>query len=127
MVKSMGVKKRWKRGAATLFFLLQMSTSMARATEAECVEVKYRGMVPTETFACQAIRDSSVVERVCYDVAKGYMLIRLSGTYYHYCSIEGPVVEALGQAESKGRFYHEKIKGNYDCRVHLVPPYPARC
>ena len=70
---------------------------------------------------------SSFVHRVCYDRANAYMLIKLRGTYYHYCEIDAPTVARLLSADSIGRFYNANIKGDgrdgpFDCRTRRVPP-----
>ena len=66
---------------------------------------------------------SSLVQRVCYDARERYMIINLSGTYYHYCEIPQKAVSGLLGADSMGRHYNAFIKGNYDCRVNRVPAY----
>ena len=93
--------------------------------EARCesVEVKYRGLVDLKPFNCTAVTRSSFVQRVCFDRPNSYMLISLSGTYYHYCDIDGGTVASLLSAESMGRFYNSQIKGRFDCRTGRVPIY----
>ena len=71
---------------------------------------------------------SSFIRRVCYDKAEAYMLINLSGTWYHYCEIDPGTVEKLLTAKSAGRYFNDSIKGTgqsgpYDCRSRRVPPY----
>jgi len=44
----------------------------------ECVNVKYRGAVPIESFECYEITDSSFVYRVCYDEPNQYLVIKLT-------------------------------------------------
>ena len=72
---------------ALLVTVLCAAISIAAA--AETVTVKYRGPVPLDSFECAIVDRSSLVQRVCYDAANQYMVIRLKGTYYHYCEI-GP-------------------------------------
>lgn len=105
--------------------VLFLLTTMHPAHAAECVEVKYRGAIPIKTFDCRTVTDSSLVNSMCYDQAAAYMLIELAGTYYHYCLIEPVTVERLLEAPSKDQFYHQNIRGNYDCRIHPAPPYPV--
>src|SRR5579872_3219587 len=95
---------------------------------AETIDVKYRGPVDLTPFACQDITRSSFIQRVCYDKASQYLIIRLSGTYYHYCEFPQPVMDAFMSADSMGRFYNASIKGSgndgpYDCRTHRLPTY----
>jgi hypothetical protein len=53
------------------------------------------------------------------------MVIRLRGTYYHYCEIGPATVAALLAASSVGRYYNSSIKSDatnraYDCRDHPI-------
>ena len=94
--------------------------------ETGSVNVKYRGVVDLAPFTCTDIIDSSVVQRVCYDVSNSYMLINLKGAYYHYCEIDQGTVDRLLTADSKGKYFSNAIKGNgsdgpFDCRTHRVP------
>jgi len=96
--------------------------------QAETVEVKYRGSVDLRPFTCSDVSRSSFVERVCYDKANQYMIIRLKGTYYHYCELPQSTLDAFTSAESMGRYYNANIKGSgkdgpFDCRSHRVPDY----
>jgi hypothetical protein len=42
---------------------------------------------------------------------------------YHYCDIPPEVVEELRTASSMGRYYNDRIKGNFDCRTHPIPEF----
>jgi hypothetical protein len=99
------------------------ATKAESGTSAEVVTVKYRGPVSLAPFKCDPITRSSFIERVCYDTANSYMLIDLSGTWYHYCEIDASTVSSLMAAESMGRFYNASIKGRFDCRTHHIPEY----
>jgi hypothetical protein len=90
---------------------------------AETVNVKYRGPVDLAPFQCEFVSKSSLVTRICYDRKEQYMVIGLQGTYYHYCGIDGGTVAGLRGADSMGRFYNARIKGNFDCRINRVPTY----
>jgi hypothetical protein len=103
----------------SIVLLVLLSTTPALA---ETVDVKYRGTVDLAPFVCQDTV-SSFVNRVCYDKAKSYMLIKLKQTYYHYCTIDADTVGRLLSAESEGRFYNANIKGKFDCRVTPPPTY----
>jgi hypothetical protein len=100
------------------------ATNISTLARAESVYVKCRGEVDLKSFNCTDVTRSSFINRVCYDEANDYMLIKLNGTYYHYCAIDGDTVSALLAADSMGRFYNASIKGKFDCRVHRVPEYP---
>jgi KTSC domain len=89
----------------------------------EVVYVKYRGTVDLGPFACEWISNSSVVKRICFDPVERYVIVDLTGTYYHYCQVEPMVVRAWLNAASLGRYYNANIKGNYDCRVLRMPEY----
>ena len=95
---------------------------------AEQVDVKYRGPVRLDTFKCQDISRSSFIKRVCYDAVQSYMVINLSGTFYHYCQIDQNTVSNLLGAPAMGKFFNQEIKGSgsvgpFDCRTHRVPQY----
>lgn len=90
---------------------------------AETVMVKYRGPVDLAPFNCEWVSRSSVVNRLCYDAKEKYVVVNLTGTYYHYCEVPANVVSAWRQADSMGRYYNAVMKGKYDCRVFRVPPY----
>lgn len=90
---------------------------------AETVYVKYRGQVDLSPFACEWIERSSVVKRLCYDAKEKYVVVNLTGTYYHYCEVPAAVVINWRSAESMGRFYNASVKGNFDCRVLRMPSY----
>jgi KTSC domain len=92
---------------------------------AEIVSVKYRGPVDLAPFSCETVTRSSFIQRVCYDEKNTYMLINLSGTWYHHCEIDPATVASLLNAESMPSFYNMSIKGNFDfdCRTHRAPAY----
>ncbi len=101
---------------------------LAKATAAETVNIKYRGPVDLTPFACEAMTRSSFINRVCYDAANQYMIIKLKQTYYHYCEIDAGTVASLKAAESMGRYYNANIKGSgqdgpFDCGTHRVLNY----
>jgi len=105
---------------------LAFSISLGSACEAACdlaPDVKYRDSpVNLATFDCKSVDRSSFIECVCYDHGHAYLLVKLRGTYYHYCDIDGATVDAFEAASSMGRFYNATIKGHFDCRTGHVPP-----
>ena len=106
-----------------IFTLVLLLSSWA---EAETVDVKYRGPVDLEPFACQDITRSSVVNRLCYQAFSQYVIVQLKTTYYHYCEMPKRIVDAWLAADSMGRYYNIKGTGKdgpYDCRTHKVPQY----
>lgn len=101
------------------------------AASAETVQIKYSGSVSLDSFACMDVNERSDVQRVCYDKAEKYMLIRLKSTYYHYCSIDAATVQGLQSASSKRQFFESRIRGSgsdgpFDCRTHPVPKKYAK-
>jgi KTSC domain len=110
--------------------LLLAISLMSWPAWAECVVVKYRSTpVCLDTFKCTETPQSSFVRTVCYDAAKSYMLIKLNGTWYHYCAVDPASVDNLLKANSIGRYYnknfrsHGLVHGPFDCRDHPVPAY----
>jgi KTSC domain-containing protein len=105
---------------------LVLSISLGGACQAACdlaPDVKYRdGPVNLATFDCKSVDRSSFIECVCYDRPHAYMLVKLRGTYYHYCDIDSVTVNAFEAAPSMGHFYNASIKGHFDCRTGHVPP-----
>lgn len=88
---------------------------------AETVIVKYRGPVDLFHFACEQITRSSLIKRLCYDPRERYVIVNLTGTYYHYCEVPPETVVDWRKAESMGQFYNAQVKGRFDCRVLHVP------
>jgi hypothetical protein len=106
-------------------FLVLLSATWAAA---ETVDVKYRGAVDLEPFACQDITRSSFINRVCYDEPNKYMIVQLKAVYYHYCELPKATLDAFLSAPSMGQYYNANIKGSgsdgpFDCRTHRVPKY----
>jgi hypothetical protein len=58
--------------------------------------------------------DSSAFKSIGYDAAREILAIEFqSGMIRHYRGVPLDVFEALGQAESKGRYYAASIKNRY--------------
>src|SRR5262249_33555826 len=79
------------------------------AQQHEIANVKYRGPVDLAPFKCDSIGRSSFIQRVCYDEKNAYMLINLSGTWYHYYEIDPATVSSLLAAPSMGHFFDYSI------------------
>jgi hypothetical protein len=114
------MKRNAIRSGAVLFLLTAVSA------RAETVNVKYRGPIDLQPFACADTPRSSFIQRVCYDRSQSYMLINLRGTYYHYCELPPVTFDAFMAAPSLGQFYNQHIKGSgldgpFDCRTHRIP------
>ena len=66
---------------------------------------RYRGMEPPELPAIRAIR---------YDKDRQRLLVRfIDGDEYAYVGVPGEVHRSFADAESKGRFFSEAIRGRY--------------
>lgn len=88
--------------------------------EAESIDVRYRGPVNLKSFDCQDITRSSLIERVCYDEANRYMVVRRNAVHDQYCELPKEVVVAFLNAPSMGQYFKANIAGNdksgpYDC------------
>lgn len=94
--------------------------------DAETVDVEHRGAVDLAPFACQDITRSSLVNRVCYDVANHYMIVQANAAYSQYCDVPEPVRDSFLNAPSMGQYYKANIKGPeaeapYQCHTHRAP------
>ena len=100
--------------------VIVISATMITIAHADTVNVKYRGMVDLSAYSCNSITRSSFIRRVCFNQPKQHMVIKLNGTYYEYCRIDGGTVNNLLGTKSMGRFYNSNIKsratgGKFDC------------
>ncbi len=66
---------------------------------------------------------SSFIEGAWYDKQENYMIIDLSGTKYHYCSMPESTWNRFKKADSFGVDYNVYIKGEFDCRENAIPHY----
>ncbi|WP_455474334.1 KTSC domain-containing protein [Bartonella sp. B30(2025)] len=103
-----------------IFFVLIGVILASNVASAETVNVKYHGLVNLSNFQCQATV-SSFVHRICYQPQQSYVVVLLKHTYYHYCRVPFYVVANWLFSPSKGRFYIQNIKGNFDCRLGGIP------
>ena len=129
---SIAPKSSTIRSIVIAFGLLTGTPAVAEVPVIESVCVKY-GPCPLDlhSFACTDTLQSSFVRRVCYDAEREFMVIRLKGTWYPYCSIDAATVQALVTSASVGSFYNDNIRsrrdgthGRFDCRDHPMPSYP---
>jgi hypothetical protein len=96
--------------------------------ESEMVEVKDFGPVDLMTFECRDTPRSTVVQRVCYDLGRSYMIINVKGAYYRYCELPPATFNELMAAPSMGQFYNVNISGpssyrRFDCETYRAPKY----
>jgi|SRR5882757_4900887 KTSC domain-containing protein len=88
----------------------------------EKVEVSDRGAIDLAPFACTDTPRSSIVQRVCYDEARRYLLVHVSGSYRAYCELPAATFNAFVSARSMGQFYKQSIEESdraapFDCRA----------
>jgi hypothetical protein len=95
----------------------------ADAAFAERVYVKARGEVDLAPFRCVTVSRSPNVNRICYDEKQDYVLVSVKGIWYHYCNVPPSTVSAWKKASSKGRYYNDNIRSNFDCSVTSAPSY----
>lgn len=114
------MRRNINRSVTKALLILIFLTLFASTAFADSVFVKYRGVVDLKSFNCTETQ-SSVVHRICYQEKSQYLIVLLGEVYYHYCRIPAPTVSEWLGAESKGKFYHAHIKGNFDCRLGGVP------
>ena len=98
---------------SALLMLALAYTGVVPAWAGEVVHVKYRGSVDLAPFMCGWTPRSSVVKRLCYDAKERYVVVNLTGTYYHYCEVPASTVSSWRTAESLGKFFNSRIKGNF--------------
>jgi hypothetical protein len=110
-----------------LRYLPILLVRLAGATwaDAETVNVEDRGAVDLRPFACHDITRSSLINRVCYDAANGYMIVQLNSVYSQYCGMPGATLDAFLNAPSMGQYYKAKIASagpnrSYDCPARRV-------
>jgi hypothetical protein len=97
------------------------------AAVAERAYVKARGEVDLTPFQCETIaaRNSPNVRRICYDANRQYVLVSLSGVWYHYCGVPPATVSEWRRSNSKGRYYNDHIRSGFDCTPTEAPAPPA--
>jgi hypothetical protein len=95
----------------------------AGAASAERVYVKARGEVDLAPFHCENVARSVNVKRLCYDEQEKYVLVSLKGIWYHFCGVPPAIVSAWKKSGSKGRYYNDNIRSNFECSEGLAPAY----
>jgi len=109
-------KMRKSAYALMISFAMYVAVGGVSVVQAETIFVKYRGMVDLSEFSCTDT-ESSFIRRICYKRVDKYLVVLLNDAYYHYCQVPQDVAQQWLSAESKGKFYNAKIKGNFDCRL----------
>ena len=99
---------------AAIALVMQLLTAEVGS---ETVEVRDRGLVDLATFDCRDIRRSSLIQRVCYDAAQGYLIVGIRNVHDQYCDLPQPTFEALMAAPSMGQFFNRNIRaGPFGCQ-----------
>ena len=106
--------------ASVFGFALLLAADSALA---ERVYVKARGEVQLAPFKCETVARSANVKRICYDEPNEYLLVSLNGIWYHFCGVKPATVRAWKQSSSKGRYYNDSVRDNFDCTVVPPPSY----
>ena len=58
--------------------------------------------------------DSTAIRAIRYDEERQRLLVRfIDGDEYAYVGVPGEVHRSFAEAESKGRFFSEEIRGKY--------------
>ena len=110
------------------------SDSEARSNASEPIEitadsnfqwVRYRTTpvdVGEDKFERISRAASSLVYDAWFSARDNYLVINLQGVNYHYCAVPRSVWSGLNSAPSRGAYYRQAIRGNFDCRfVGTVP------
>jgi KTSC domain len=111
------------RAATTLIVLL-----LTAEVGPEVVEVRDRGAVDLTTFECGDTPRSTVIQRACYDRARGTLIVNVKGAYRQYCELPVATFDGLMTAPSMGQFFKGNIEGAgsagaYDCDTPRVAGY----
>lgn len=85
-------------------------------SKGQTVAVKNVGQMNLSSFECRLIDDSSFISRVCYEMERDILVIRLNGTYYAYCDIELSDAMQFVAANSKGKYFNANFRGRKECR-----------
>jgi KTSC domain len=90
-----------RSSARWLLSLCEAMAVVALPAMARDVEVKYRGGVNVDQFACSPIDRSSFINGVCFHAPTGDLLIQLNATWYHYCGLDPATFDGLMTAPSR--------------------------
>src|SRR3979411_1076130 len=91
----------------------------------EKVDVRDPGAIDLARFACTDAPRSSIVQRVCYDQARRYLLVNVRGSYRDYCELPAAIFNAFVAAPSMGQFYRQNIaasdpEGPVNCQARAT-------
>ena len=96
--------------AATSLIALLLTAPLG----SETVDVRDRGPVDLATFECRDINRSSLIQRVCYDRARHYLIVGIRGSYDGYCELPQQTFDSFMTAPSMGQFFKVNIRAHGD-------------
>ena len=97
------------RAAASLIAFL-----LTAPVGSETIDVRDRGAVDLAPFECRDITRSSLIQRVCYDQARRYLVVAIRGSYDFYCELPPQTYDGFMAAPSMGQFFKENIRPRGD-------------
>lgn len=112
----------------TIVSALFVVANLAGAAHAETVIVEQRGPVYIDLFNCRDfLIAKNPIDRICYDISEGYLLVSINGRYLQYCEVDKQTFDDFLNAPTM-TFYKTKIEGGgagspFDCRLHRLPDY----
>jgi hypothetical protein len=115
---------------STLVFVASLAADLALpfwgAAHAETVTVEGRGPIPIDRFNCHDfLIAKNPIDRICYDISEGYLLVGINGRYFQYCEVRKDTVDAFLNTPTMA-YYKATFEGDdnpYDCRLHRLPSY----
>lgn len=72
------------------------------------------------------IKDSSTIREIGYNADSATLIVRFVAGLYTYDDVPPDVHEKFMAAESKGRFFHQQIRGKYQTTKIPEPPPSQR-
>jgi hypothetical protein len=111
---------------SALALIASLAANPVSAAHAETVYVEQRGPVPIDLFSCHDfIIAQNPIDRVCYDISAGYLLVEINGRYLQSCEVRKDTVDTFLNTPTMA-FYKTTFAGAdnpYDCRLHRLPSY----
>ena len=91
------------------------------------ITVKYRNSsvdLSAPGFVRLDLSKGGDIGQAWWDSQNDYMVIELTGIFYHYCAFTAPDAEQFEATASADDHYRSTIKGTHDCRYEgVVPDY----
>lgn len=98
---------------------LTLVTILMSPIVSETVDVDRIGSVDLKPFTCSDTPRSTVIQRVCYEQSKRFMIVNARGAYHASCDLPPHVYQVFITAGSMGQFYGHAIGDNpaFQCRT----------